>query len=343
MQTVQTSHITQQSAHFAIFRLPHDNSCHAIYAEPQELDDIHALPSRTGFILAPSATADHLPTLLYEGEPEEMPLPAARLSTFTPSAGTPMTDEYHSDFQHLHSEIASGRLRKVVLARSRTTSLGEDKQLMRIFANACAAYPSAFVALVATPHHGTWLMATPELLAESHGGRVRTVALAGTMRKGDAAKQWSAKNRNEQGVVAHYVQNCISPLAAECESGETETITSGELLHLRTTFRFTLPSGKTVADVATALHPTPAVCGMPKNLALSAIKEHEHCQREYYSGFAGPISANGDADLYVTLRCAKFAADTCTLFAGGGLMPESRAQDEWDETEAKMDAIRRIL
>lgn len=340
---MQNTNDTIRTASFALYRLPHESTCHAIRTEPKELSGPGTLTGHTGFILAPSATSAGLPTLFFEGEPESRPMPQALPTSGLHAPSAPMTDEYRSDFLHLHGELTAGRLRKVVLARSRTISMSGHAPALQIFANACAAYPSAFVALVRTPRHGTWIMATPELLVESHGGRLRTVALAGTMRKADTAKQWSAKNRDEQGVVSRYVRQSISPLAQECECGATETITSGHLLHLMTTFRFTLRPGATALDVATALHPTPAVCGMPKEAALQALSATEHCRREYYSGFAGPLSANGDADLYVTLRCAKMDGDKCTLFAGGGLMPESRAADEWDETEAKMATIMSLL
>lgn len=342
---MQNSQNTTRAASFAIYRLPREGECHVICAEPQELDGLDGLTGRTGFIMVPFAPHSGLPTLLFEGQPETVPMPEVR-DTLSPDAPAGrISDEYLSDFRSLHGELTSGRLRKVVLARSREMGLRHGYDTMGMFANACAAYPSAFVALVATPWGGTWLTATPELLLESHGGRLRTVALAGTMRRGEevVTPTWSKKNREEQAVVAAYVQESISPYAKECERGETETIASGGLLHLMTTFRFSLRHGATVADVATALHPTPAVCGMPKDAALRAITAHEHCRREYYSGFAGPVTADGDADLYVTLRCAKIDGDGCTLYAGGGLMPESKAEDEWDETEAKMEAIRRTL
>lgn len=342
---MQNSQDKIRAASFAIYRLPLDGECHIIRAEPTELSGVSETAGRTGFVMAPFTPQAGPPTLLFEGRPETIQCLEAQAALSPGMPAGQITDHYFSDFNSLHDELTSGKLRKVVLARSRKVRLGRGADPMRMFANACAAYPTAFVALVTTRAYGTWIVATPELLVESHGGKLRTVALAGTMRRGDGHKppQWSKKNREEQGVVADYVRDSIRPIAKEYERSETETVTSGGLSHLMTTFRFTLREGKTVADVANALHPTPAVCGMPKDAALKAITEVEHCQREYYSGFAGPVTANGDADLYVTLRCAKIEGGGGTLFAGGGLMPESRAEDEWDETEAKMESIRRIL
>lgn len=341
---MQNTNDTTRTASFALYRLPHESECHVLRAEPQEFAGVAATAGRTGFVMAPFAAGGDLPTLFYEGEAEAQPIPPAGPSGRACAPAGPMTAEYLSDFERLHGEVVSGRLRKVVLARSRAVSLSGEHDAKALFANACAAYPQAFVALVRTPRLGTWLIATPELLVESHAGRLRTVALAGTMRRGGSVRpEWSRKNREEQAVVSRYVGDSIAHLATDCETGDTETIASGDLLHLVTTFRFGLPAGATVADVAAALHPTPAVCGMPKEAALRAISRTEHCRREYYSGFAGPVGANGDADLYVTLRCAKIEGRECTLFAGGGLMPESDAREEWDETEAKMETVVRVL
>lgn len=343
---MQNTQNTIRTASFAIYRLPHESVCHAIRTEPIELDDVRSTTGHTGFVMAPFAATEGLPTLLFEGDPETLDIPEP-VHVGAPQA-TPadeMTDEYRGDFLLLHDRLTSGHLRKVVLARSRTMPLGSEVSLKDLFAKACAAYPTAFVAVVKTPKSGAWLMATPELLVESRAGKSRTVALAGTMRRyeNSATPQWSEKNRGEQEVVSRYVYDSISHIAKEFECGATETIASGDLLHLKTTFTFSPCAGKSVADIAAALHPTPAVCGMPKEAALRAITETEHCQRSYYSGFAGPVTANGDAALYVTIRCAMIEGTACTLFAGGGLMPESRAEDEWDETVAKMESIRRIL
>ncbi len=345
---MQSSYETQRAASFATYRLPGENICHTICREPEKLTGIADTAGRTGFVMSPFATDGHTPVLFFEGEAQTHPTPQAQRPTAALGCRVvpPESDRtaYAKAFGAFHRLVASGELRKVVLSRSAVLKIDLRSSAHEMFAMACEAYPTAFVALIATPDNGTWLIATPELLLESHAGRLHTMALAGTMRtNGTAAPQWSEKNKHEQQIVAQYIANVLAPIADKMETSEAETAAAGGLVHLRTTFSFTLRKGVSLPDAVRTLHPTPAVCGMPKDDALHAIMVHEHYDREYYSGFSGPISSNGDANLFVTLRCAKIAADGCTLFAGGGLMPESRENDEWEETQAKMDSIGNII
>lgn len=343
---MQSSIDTNRAACQAIYRLPNDNVCHAHRCEPLILTDVKAAGS--GFIFAPFEAANTLyPTLLFAGEPTTEPVPeAAEPVTPAPANGMTTRDDrqaYAQSFGPLHNMLATGELRKVVLSRRAEVRSSQKLEPIELFARACRAYPQAFVAMVETPNCGTWIMATPELLVDKKGETCHTMALAGTMRptRNGGRAEWSDKNREEQRVVGQYIAERLSGISRDIEASATETATSAGLAHLRTLFTF--HTSASAADVATLLHPTPAVCGMPQAAAMQAIKTHETQSREYYSGFAGPISAGGDARLFVTLRCMKITADGYTLFAGGGLMPGSREEDEWDETEAKMDAMRRLM
>ena len=91
------------------------------------------------------------------------------------------------------------------------------------------------------------------------------------------------------------------------------------------------------------LHPTPAVCGLPREEARQAILHDEPSPRRYYAGFSGPLHLQGETHLYVSLRCMEFTPHTATLYAGGGLMPESQETDEWEETRRKMQTMWQLL
>ena len=91
------------------------------------------------------------------------------------------------------------------------------------------------------------------------------------------------------------------------------------------------------------LHPTPAVCGLPKEEAYRFIIDTENYDRSYYSGIIGWLAPEGDTTLYVNLRCMRIDKDTATLYAGGGILPTSEAESEWEETQHKMDTMRNIL
>ena len=104
-----------------------------------------------------------------------------------------------------------------------------------------------------------------------------------------------------------------------------QTATAGELAHLRTDIRFALPSTGMLGSLLRALHPTPAVCGLPKDEAFRFIGAHEGYDRSYYAGFLGRLSPGGHTALYVNLRCMACSGETGAfrLYAGGGLLPES--------------------
>jgi isochorismate synthase len=96
------------------------------------------------------------------------------------------------------------------------------------------------------------------------------------------------------------------------------------------------------------LHPTPAVCGLPKNEALSFILEHEIHNREFYSGFLGPVNmtsgrGRNSSSLYVNLRCMKLRENTAILYAGCGITVESEPEKEWQETELKANTLLSVI
>ena len=91
------------------------------------------------------------------------------------------------------------------------------------------------------------------------------------------------------------------------------------------------------------LHPTPAVCGLPRAAAQRAILTDEASPRRYYAGFSGPLGIEGETRLYVSLRCMEFTPSLATLYAGGGIMPESVEQEEWEETQRKLQTMLRLL
>lgn len=268
---------------------------------------------------------------------------------------------YHQCFEMFHHELQEGRFRKIVLARQSKDEIEDDIDAEQLFLRACQSYPRMFVALVSTRESGTWLMATPEVLLQDAGGLYSTMALAGTMvlrgrhlkfdtplQTADGGIRWSDKNIEEQRLVATYIYERLESLALNIEEQGPRTVRAGNLAHLRSDFRFTLREGKGVGAVLEALHPTPAVCGIPKGEAMDFILANESAPRRYYSGYCGPLNLAVEAQderstsLFVSLRCMQMDGRTCMLHAGGGLLKESSEQLEWDETEAKMQTMRNL-
>ena len=243
---------------------------------------------------------------------------------------------------------------KVVSSRAARRPLPVGFDPLGAFEKLLTKYPQAFVSLVSVPGVGTWLGATPEVLAEvTADGYFRTVALAATQPATAAATPrtaiWRQKEIEEQALVARYIVSCFKQLRLR-EYHETgpRTVVAGQLLHLRTDFEVdlkTVPFPNLGTDMLRLLHPTSAVGGMPKAAALEFLRRHEGYDRAYYSGFLGPVNvtAPGVARLFVNLRCLQVRVHEAVLYAGTGLTADSDPEREWQETEMKLQTVATVL
>lgn len=354
---------------FAYFRLPHTRQVYRnrLTAEPEEIASLAELNGRRGFVIAPFAPSAECPVLLLPTEWEEADINGdSPLTASLIDAG--YSDErsrYAIDFENCHAQLRDGTFSKIVLARCSQVTATEHLPALTLFARACRKYPRMFVALFSTKRCGTWLVATPEILVRGNGRDMQTMALAGTMRLsgrelgfdmegshiGQNDIHWSTKNIKEQRYVETYITECIEHYADDFTVEGPYTARAGDLVHLRSDIRFRLGDTTHIGDLLNTLHPTPAVCGMPKEATRDFIMHNESAPRDYYSGFAGMLDPDGDTALFVTLRCMKMedvaAPDDCVaacrLYAGGGLLKDSTEQAEWDETEAKMNTMRQTF
>jgi isochorismate synthase len=259
----------------------------------------------------------------------------------------PNRETYADDFHRFFAGLSDGRFSKLVLSRCAELETGVDEQPLTLFQRACEMYPRMFISLVFTPQSGMWLTATPEILLEGIDNQWRTIALAGTMKlEGDDLlgegenMTWSTKNIQEQRYVATYITRQLEQFTHDFTEEGPRTARAGHLAHLRSDFLFSLPDESVVGDLLQALHPTPAVCGLPKQEAFRFIRQNEHHDRSYYSGFLGPLFLHRQTHLFVTLRCMQLFRDGYRLYAGGGLLKDSVEEQEWQETETKLDTIR---
>lgn len=262
---------------------------------------------------------------------------------------------YKAAFELFQKALHAGSCEKIVLSRTLQLPLPKDFSAGALFGTACEAYPDAFVYLMRTPLTGTWFGSTPEMLLCGENGNWQTVALAGTRRIKDSEANWDAqkdgknksdwdtKNIREQQVVTAYIEKQLRIKNLIGTISEPYTVRAGQLMHIKTDFRFQMSDQGCVGELLDFLHPTPAVCGYPKMEACRLILAHEGYDRAYYSGFAGPLNKDGKTDLYVNLRCANLTDKGLTLYAGGGLMPDSELKSEWEETEVKLQTLLSLI
>ncbi len=251
---------------------------------------------------------------------------------------TDMTREsYDRALQSMVKLMETTELRKVVLARSEKAK--KPASIGRVFIRACEENPNFFVYLCSSPQCGTWLGATPEIFLRKRENHFRTIALAGT-KPTEEKLAWSQKNIEEQRYVHDYIFHKISAFSSNINIEPATTLKAGGVEHLCSIFDF--ETNATLGEISSQLHPTPAVCGEPKELAMNALGQFEETNRLYYSGIVG-VKNSVNADLFVNLRCMTCDTFSSTLFAGGGLLRQSEANAEWRETELKMQTLLRII
>ncbi len=192
------------------------------------------------------------------------------------------------------------------------------------------------------------------------------MSLAGTQYY-DASKEiiWDDKNCKEHAFVTDYLLDVLKDYLDGIKSVGSSTLRAGELLHLQTSITGRLkPSKEALKDLIHALHPTPAVCGTPRELALDFIKSNEGYDREYYTGFFGELNISDTStfrnskknienrayhtnrkstDLAVNLRCMKLINSTAILYSGGGITKDSDPNQEYIEIHNKIQTVKSIL
>ncbi|MFN0047531.1 MAG: chorismate-binding protein [Cytophagales bacterium] len=275
---------------------------------------------------------------------------AAEVESSKPKSVEAKQDE---SFQDSVSEalktIEKGSVKKVVLSRKKEVPLPSRFNAIDFFIKLCREYTNSFVSITSCSLSGTWIGASPELLVSLDEKNIfRTVALAGTKPVNTenltSNTNWTEKEIEEQALVSRYIIDCFKKIRLrEYEEIGPKTVQAGNLLHLKTQFSVNTDEvnyENLASTMLHLLHPTSAVCGMPKNEALQVIHQLEKTPREYYAGFLGPVNINFDfkntlTSLFVNLRCMKVDGQAATLFAGAGITLDSVPENEYLETENK--------
>lgn len=327
---------------FATYRLPDSSETVRIEGEVVRINYLEEITEQQGYLVAPFDIDRHGILLIKPDVVTRQPANSAPAADSFREYTVVHETMYEPAFHTFHEAVKNGPFHKLVLSRSVRICIGmQDSELM--FRNACSRYPHQMVTLFSTCQSGTWLIITPETLLTVSSDRIcHTMALAGTM-PADCGYEWSEKNRQEQKVVSDYISLAISPFTSDSRITGAYSASAGGVQHLRTDFEFSIKKSITIGDILKALHPTPAVCGMPKDKAFAFINRNEGYDREYYSGFSGPLNINEQSQLYVTLRCARIDGQYATLYAGGGIMPESELRSEELETRLKMETVKGLF
>jgi isochorismate synthase len=352
---------------FVLYRKPNSSAVKGFFQENDVVYNSEEL-TESGFIFSPfNAEEDAILIPLEESEVLEINY------SENPSTENQLKNDENflsPEAEKLHIQLVSKAIqsiknnafKKVVVSRKETIHLKETNAVV-LFQRLLNTYKNAFVYCWYHPKVGLWLGATPETLLSVTGNRFTTMSLAGTQAKNKAVEtNWQSKETEEQQLVTNFIVESLESKVETLTVGKTETVEAGNLLHLRTKISGLLNTN--LKHIVSALHPTPAVCGLPKNVSKQFILENENYKREFYTGFLGELNLKEEksrntnrrnvennaygsiktvSNLYVNLRCMKLTDTKASLYVGGGITKDSIPENEFQETVNKAETMKKVL
>lgn len=359
--------LIEKGKSFAAYRLPLQYDVKFIAqldGSPLQFHDLSDLNGKDGFVISPFKIDKNFPIVLIRPDLEVEGIgniveALDRLKIFDCDSAS--TDEgdfdvnlsggdeyqvYKESFTRFIQPLKNGEFKKLVLSRYHRIEKPLSFSFVSSFFKALESYPHMMSYVCYTPQTGLWMGSTPEILLSGNAEKWHTVALAGTQKVDEVSGleiQWDSKNIEEQEIVSEYIRSIVGLHTSQIEEKGAYTVQAGNVAHLKTEFSFQLDNANSIGDLLHELHPTPAVCGFPKQEAWQFINENEQHARQYYSGIIGRLDPNRETNLYVNLRCAKIENSFVTLYAGGGIMATSTPESEWEETNYKMQTLLKVL
>jgi len=250
-------------------------------------------------------------------------------------------EEYLQKLEEVIEIIKKNNLPKLVLSRRKIFNDFNEIDLKESFNNLCRNYPNAFKYLFFNGET-SWMGAFSEVLGKFNKSthEFETMSIAGTI---PVSEEWTEKEIEEQKPVSLYIRNILAKFVtlSEVEESETYDHISGNIKHLKTDFKIKI-NPEDLDSIIQELHPTPAVCGIPKDFCREVIEKVEKFPRELYAGYI-KIETEDYIQYFVNLRCARLYKNSVHLFVGGGITAQSNPEKEWNETELKSEAVLKNL
>jgi isochorismate synthase len=341
----------QQQLPFVLYCKPNSDRIVGLF---QKNDHLYFLENfkETGFVFAPfdGDAIPYIPQKYSDVLVEKVTISDFYVETIiTDSTDEQAKNTFESLVRKGLEAIKNNQFQKVVLSRKELVDL-IDYDLETVFKKLIYNYPSAFNYCFYHPKIGIWFGATPEQFLKLNQKSLQTVALAGTQVEGVSDKiNWNEKEKVEQQLVTDFITSGLVGKVDKLVVSSPYSVKAGNLWHIKTDLTATIKSKKAIGEIILALHPTSAVCGLPKEAAKAFIMENEKYDREYYSGFLGELNIDlatfrtEQSDLFANLRCMKIKGKVAELFVGCGITAASIPADEFLETVNKSMTMRRVL
>ena len=350
---------------FVIYRLPNIDEYRGFFQKNSDLFKSTSF-EESGFIFAPYKLTEG--AVLFPSDHCEQLQHSENLQSTFPVNNSFISNEqqkesYLSLISDAIKEITKTNLEKVVLSRCLNSSIATNDPI-NTFKSLASKYPNAFVYCWFHPEVGNWIGATPENLFKVEGNRFSTMSLAGTKESTPTETiPWTNKELEEQKIVTEYLCDQLKDVVSDLTVSEVSDIKAGDLIHLLSKITGKINTTE-LSTIIERLHPTPAVCGQPKQLAEDFINRKEGYDREYYTGFLGELnlvqktsrsrntrniensvysSIRRSTNLFVNLRCAQLFEHEIKIYVGGGITKDSIPEKEWRETVNKSKTIGTVI
>jgi menaquinone-specific isochorismate synthase len=261
---------------------------------------------------------------------------------------TTSRDEWAEQVRAALERIEAGDLRKVVLAQALAVDLDRPVSVAEVLERLGDSYPDCFRFLFEPTAEVSFFGATPERLTTLRGRTVETEALAGSVGRGttpevdaelEASLRESEKLIHEHELVTDTICDQLAPLSGDVRVGDRRVRKLANIQHRWTPIEADLSGDDHVLSIVEALHPTPAVGGVPPGAALRTIRETETFDRGWYAAPVGWFDADGDGTFAVGIRSGVASEDRVTLFAGNGIVADSGPEEEYEEVQLKYRPI----
>lgn len=324
---------------FVLYANPNSNKLNAYF---QKNDELEVFKGQSGFVFAPFSNIESYIISLSNSNFLSESIEEIEIENILLDIS--IDQKAKKNFEDLVNkgivEINNNLFEKVVLSRKVVVPVKMDFEAT--FLRLLQSYNTAFRYLFYHPKIGMWMGATPEQLLKVEGDKISTVALAGTQLYKDSLI-WEEKELQEQQFVSDFIIHEITPFVKNITISEPFTAKAGTLAHIKTTISAYLKEKESANKLLFQIHPTPAVCGLPKKEAMAFVLQNEGYDRKFYSGFLGEWNIKDESNLFVNLRCMEVEEEKINLYVGCGITKDSNPEKEFFETENKLVTMLKII
>ena len=251
----------------------------------------------------------------------------------------PLKEKYFGDIKNVKNKIKKNFIKKIVISRIEKHTFAEIPNISNLIEKIDGTYPECFNFTIRFCEGHYFFGSTPEKIISKNNDRFSTEALAGTAENSKELK--NPKDIDEHNFVIKHLIKRLGKISNKIEKAKSETLKLNYAYHILTKIKGT--SKMHILDIMHEIFPTPALCGTPQKETLKMIDSIESFDRGWYGGVIGYYDKNGNGNFHVPIRSGLMVNNEIFLYAGSGIVNESTAENEWNETELKFSHLRAIL